>query len=249
MKTALFIVDPQLDFMPNGSLEVPFGDRIIPIINSIIDKFDVVIASRDWHPENHQSFNTQHEGTKILDIVHIDGKDMIIWPPHCVQNTNGAKFHPDLKFKGELFTKGDNPNEHPFSGYMGLNSKGETVEQYLRKNDVKEVYVVGLAGDYCVKETALDCSKNFKTYFILDATKFISTPDETIKMLIEKGVTIINSKDLIFTLSNDKIYKIYKNEKIKSNDSSMKPLEYIKYVTSSSSTIYDGFTPSLWSID
>lgn len=207
MKTALFIVDPQLDFMPGGSLEVAFGDKIVPIINLIIDKFDIVIASRDWHPENHQSFTTQHDGTKMLDVVQIDGNDMVIWPPHCVQNTKGAKFHPELKFNGELFTKGDNPNEHPFSGYMGVNSNGKTVEQFLKENDVQQVYVVGLAGDYCVKDSALDCSKKFETFLIIDATRFINTPDETIKILIENGVSIINSKDLIFKLTKEKHYE------------------------------------------
>lgn len=217
MKTALFIVNPQMDFMPKGSLEVTFGDKIIPVINSFIDKFDIVIASRDWYPENHLSFITQHEGTKILDVVQVEGKNIIIQPPHCIQNTEGAKFHPDLNFNGELFTKGDNPYEQT-SGYVGINSDGKTVEQYLKENEVECVYVVGLAGDYSVKDSAVDCSNNFKTYLIIDAIKFIGSPDDTIKLLMEKGVSIINSNDLTFTLSKEKIHKIAKVKKIKKDD-------------------------------
>jgi nicotinamidase/pyrazinamidase len=243
MKTALFIVDPQLDFMPKGSLEVAFGDKIVPVINSFIDKFDIVIASRDWHPEYHQSFTTQHDGTKLLDVVQVEGKDMVIWPPHCVQNTEGAKFHPNLNFKGELFTKGDNPNEHPFSGYMGVNPDGKTVEQYLKDNGVEQVYVVGLAGDYCVKESALDCSKKFKTYLIIDATKFIGTPDETIKILIENGISIINSKDLTFTLSKEKSYK---KEKSKKKDEEFSPKQAVKASYSTYSTITSTADSDLW---
>lgn len=207
MKRALFIVDPQNDFCPGGSLSVPFGDKIFPIINNIMGKFDIVIASRDWHPVNHKSFTTENDGKKVMDVVKVDGKDMIIWPPHCVQNTDGAKFHPNLKFDGMVFTKGDNPKEHPFSGFVGVNSDGVSVEKYLTDNKVDEIYVVGLAGDYCVKETALDCSVFFKTYFIIDATRFIGPLGPTAENLAHNGVLVINSEDLDLFLSDEKCYK------------------------------------------
>ena len=217
MKRALFIVDMQLDFCPGGSLEVPFGDKIVPIINSLIQKFDLVIASRDWHPADHKSFTTENPGTKTLDKVKVNGKDMIIWPPHCVQNSSLAKFHPDLKMEGiPIFTKGDNKYEHPFSGFSGVNIDLGSVESFLKQQNVDEIYVVGLAGDYCVKETALDCSVFFKTYFIVDATRFIGEMTPTVEDLIKNGVDVINSNDLGFFIKEDKFYS--KKEKIKKED-------------------------------
>ncbi len=207
MKRALFIVDPQLDFMPGGSLAVPFGDKIVPIINKFSDRFNMVIVSRDWHPEDHKSFTSNNPGTNVLDVVKVDGKDMIIWPPHCVQFTDGAKFHPDLQLYGApIFTKGENKSEHPFSGFVGVNDDGVSVEKYLKDAGVDEVYVVGLAGDYCVKDTALDCSVFFKTYFVVDANRFIGDMTPTVEDLAKNGVMIINSNDLDIFLSDDKFH-------------------------------------------
>lgn len=196
MKRALFLVDLQLDFMPGGNLPVPFGDKIVSIINSLIGKFDTVIASRDWHPIDHMSFTTNNPGTKILDKIKVDGEDMIIWPPHCIQNTEGASFHKDLKMDNiPIFTKGDYKKEHPFSGFYGI-CDDISVEKYLKSKKIEEVYVVGLAGDYCVKETALDCSVFFKTYFIIDAVKFIGDPNDTVNELVKNDIMIINSNDI-----------------------------------------------------
>jgi nicotinamidase/pyrazinamidase len=206
-KKALFIVDVQNDFCPGGSLAVPFGDKIVPLINSIMTAFDIVIVSRDWHPTDHKSFTTENPGTKVLDVVKVDGKDMVIWPPHCVQYTNGANFHPELQIYGApIFTKGDNPREHLFSGFAGINENGVSVEKYLKDNEVGEVYIVGLAGDYCVKETALDCSVFFKTFFIVDATRFIGEMNPTIEELTKNGVMIINSNDLNYFISGKEFY-------------------------------------------
>lgn len=194
-KRALFIIDVQNDFCPGGSLAVPFGDKIVPIINSLISRFEIVIISRDWHPVDHKSFTTNNDGTKIFDKIKVNGKPMTIWPPHCIQDTDGAKFHPDLKIEGfPIFTKGDNVNEHPSSGFSGT-MDGITVEKYLKDKDVSEVFVVGLAGDYSVKETALDCSVFFKTYFIVDATKFIGDMNPTLEELVKNDIMVMNSSD------------------------------------------------------
>lgn len=179
MKRALFIVNPQLDFMPGGSLAVPFGDKIVPIINKFSGRFNIVIVSRDRHPEDHKSFTSN----------------------------NGANFHPDLQLYGApIFTKGENKSEHPFSGFVGVNDDGISIEKYLKDAGVDEVYVVGLSGDYCVKDTALDCSVFFKTYFIVDATRFIGEMTPTVEDLAENGVMIINSNDLDIFLSDDKFH-------------------------------------------
>lgn len=214
MKKALFLVDIQNDFCPGGSLAVPYGDKIVPIVNSLIEKFDIVVTSRDWHPADHKSFTTENSGSNVFDVVKVNGKDMVVWPPHCVQNTDGAKFHPDLNVdKFPVFTKGDNPMEHPFSGFVGYNAElGINVKEYFEKLEVKEVYVVGLAGDYCVKDTAIDCSAFFKTYLILDATRFIGEMNPTIEDLAKNGVMITNSIDLEYFMSDNNYY-INKKEK------------------------------------
>lgn len=206
-KRALFIVDPQVDFCPGGSLAVPFGDKIMPIINDLIKKFEIVIVSRDWHPVNHKSFTTENPRTNVLDVIKVNNKDMVIWPPHCVQNTSGAEFHPDLEIKDfPVFTKGDNVNEHPFSGFVAINQELGTVEKYFKDKEVDEVYVVGLAGDYCVKETALDCSVFFKTYFIVDATRFIGEMELTLNELVKNDVMVINSNDIDIFLNDNDFY-------------------------------------------
>lgn len=208
MKRALFIVDVQNDFCPGGSLAVPFGDKIIPIINNLKTKFDIVIASRDWHPVNHKSFTTENPDKNVLDVVKVNDKDMIVWPPHCVQDTKGAEFHPELDMTGvQVFTKGDDIYDHPFSGYCGINQNVGTVESYFKSIGVDEVYVVGLAGDYCVKATALDCSISFKTYFIVDATRFIGDMSQTIDDLIKCGVMVINSNDIDFFVDENQWYE------------------------------------------
>ncbi len=222
MKRALFIVDLQNDFMPGGSLAVPNGDKIVPIINDIIPRFDVVITSRDWHPANHKCFTTENPGKNVLDVVGTGKDRMIIWPPHCVQNSDGAKFHPDLKVdKFPVFTKGDDPNIHPFSGFNGYCAEmgGISVQQYFKNVGVDEIYVVGLAGDYCVKETALDCSVFFKTYFIIDATRFINEMTSNIEDLAKNGVMVINVKDLDIFLSDEQFHT--SNKKDKNIDSKM----------------------------
>jgi nicotinamidase/pyrazinamidase len=205
MKRALFIVDPQMDFMPGGSLAVPFGDKIVPVINSLIPKFEIVVVSRDWHPADHKSFTTENPDKSVLDFVQVDGKDMIVWPPHCVQNTDGAKFHPDLNLdKILVFTKGTNPKYHPFSAWGGMSDVIErTAGQFFNDLGVGSVFVVGLAGDYCVKETAIDSSKFFKTYFIVDATRFIGEMNPTLEELASKEVMVINSSDLDIFLSDE----------------------------------------------
>jgi len=187
MKRALFIVDVQKDFMPGGTYPVPFGDRIIPIINEIKDKFDLTVASRDWHPVNHKSFTDEI-------------------PPHCIQNTEGADFHPDLDLKETtIFTKGEKTID--LSGFVGVNEDGLNLYDFLDKNDVKEVYVVGLPGDFNVKETAKDCSVFFKTFLIVDATRFFDQMTPIVEDMAKDGVMIINSMDLDIFLSDDEIFK------------------------------------------
>jgi len=204
MKT-LVIVDVQYDFLPvseedfanglGGALAVPDGNEIIPIINKLLPKFELVIFTKDWHPENMDAFASSHVGKKPLDTYKVSGVKDILWPDHCVANTRGSDIHDDIDFsliKGDfyIFKKGLEKDYHPYSGFGGTN-----LAEFLRSKGVDEVYVCGLATDYCSRDTALDAVKGgFKTYFILDATRPINfNLTETLQILLKKEIKIINS--------------------------------------------------------
>jgi nicotinamidase/pyrazinamidase len=141
VRTALIVVDVQVDFCPGGALAVRYGDQVIPRLNRVIEAFEgsgiPVFFTRDWHPPNHVSFRSQ------------GGQ----WPPHCVQGSPGAKFHPGLHVPRdtEVISKGDRPAKEAYSGFQGTD-----LEARLEKLEVKELFIGGLATDYCVKETTLD---------------------------------------------------------------------------------------------
>lgn len=149
---ALIVVDVQYDFLPGGALAVPEGDKVIPVINKLIPKFSKIYTTQDWHPENHISFKIRGG----------------LWPPHCVQNTKGAEIHRDLKVKEAVhILKGIDSETEAYSGFQGTN-----LEDKLHSDGVTTVFIVGLATDYCVKNTALDALKTgFETYVILDAVR------------------------------------------------------------------------------
>jgi len=145
-KAALLVVDVQNDFCPGGALGVPGGDRIIPAVNRHIAEAAArgmpVYATRDWHPVVTTHFK-EYGGE---------------WPPHCVQNTEGAKFRPDLKLPADaiVVSKGDDPARQGYSAFDGHTEAGKPLLRDLRDRDVNRIYVTGLATDYCVKETAID---------------------------------------------------------------------------------------------
>ena len=95
MKT-LILIDVQNDFMPGGSLPVPHGNEIVPVINKLIPRFDLVVATQDWHPQTHKSFASNHKGKNLFEKIDLNGLEQTLWPDHCVQNTVGAEFHPKL---------------------------------------------------------------------------------------------------------------------------------------------------------
>ncbi|MFA4640024.1 nicotinamidase [Pyrococcus kukulkanii] len=174
---ALIIVDMQRDFMPGGALPVPDGDKIIPKVNEYIKKFRekgaLIVATRDWHPENHISFR-ERGGP---------------WPKHCVQNTPGAEFVVDLPEDAVIISKATDPDKEAYSGFEGTN-----LAEVLKEKDVKRVYICGVATEYCVRATALDAVKHgFEVYLLKDAVKGI-TPEggeKALKEMEEKGVKIV----------------------------------------------------------
>jgi len=201
MKT-LIIIDAQIDFMHGGSLEVTEGDKIIPVVNRIQDKFDLVIATQDWHPEDHVSFASNHENKKPFDKIEWHGMEQILWPDHCVQGTKGADFHPDLAIKKveAVFRKGMDPGIDSYSGfYDNGHEKSTGLAGYLRERNAGELYFCGLAADVCVYFSIKDAlQEGFSATLIEDATRAINADEyERVRNEItEKGCKIINSSEI-----------------------------------------------------
>lgn len=174
---ALLIVDVQNDFCPGGTLAVPGGDKVVPVINRLMDKFPIVVASKDWHPEK---------------TVHFDK-----WPVHCVRDTAGAELHPGLYADkiNQLFLKGTSDCD---DGYSAFEATNMDLEKYLREKGVKDLFIAGLATDYCVKETAIDAAKRrFNTYVVVDAVAGVEVRkgdvDRALEEMVHAGVKLVES--------------------------------------------------------
>ncbi len=172
---ALIIVDVQNDFCPGGALPVPEGDSVVEVINRIQPAFDLVVATQDWHPADHGSFAANHPGSRPGEQIDLAGLPQILWPVHCVQGTPGAELHPRLDRSriARVFPKGTDPSVDSYSGFFDNGRRSSTgLGEYLNQHGVTDVYVCGLATDYCVKATGLDAvGLGFKTYLIEDACR------------------------------------------------------------------------------
>ena len=193
---ALILVDLQNDFCPGGTLAVPDGDLVIPTVNDLQKKFDLVVATQDWHPADHGSFAASHPGKKPGDAIELAGLTQILWPVHCVQGTYGAKLHPGLDPSAieRVFRKGMDPLTDSYSGFFDNGHRKATgLEEYLKGRGVDSVYVCGLATDYCVKFTALDAVQlGFETFLIEDACRGVNLqPGDVgreVEEMLAKGV-------------------------------------------------------------
>ena len=202
---ALLIIDIQNDFLPGGSLAVPEGDQIIPIVNELISCYDLVVATQDFHPADHRSFASNHAGRQSGEVVQVNGLEQILWPDHCVQGTAGAAFAGALNMDGidQVFQKGTDPQIDSYSGFFDnghLKSTG--LAEFLDAKGVTEVHLVGLATDYCVKFTALDAiSEGVRTSIILDACRGVNLQpgdvDEAIAFMGENGAKLMMSTDIL----------------------------------------------------
>ncbi|HSI71264.1 MAG TPA: bifunctional nicotinamidase/pyrazinamidase [Gillisia sp.] len=201
MKT-LIIIDMQIDFIPGGSLAVPKGDEVIGVINRLQEKFDLVIATQDWHPPGHSSFASSHSGKKEFEKILWEGREQILWPEHCVQNTPGAQFHPHLETSGieAIFRKGTDPNIDSYSGFFDNASlKSTGLSGFLNEKGVKELYFCGLAAEYCVYFSILDAlGEGFNATLIEDATRALDEGDFQIakEKILDKGGRILRSETL-----------------------------------------------------
>ena len=191
IKKALLIVDVQNDFCPGGALGIKDGDKIIPTINKYIKNFASkklpIFASRDWHPK------------KTTHFKKFGG----VWPVHCVQGTKGAEFHPKLKLPKEaiLLYKGMDPEKDSYSAFQAQDQNGMSLAKLLKILGIKELYIAGLATDYCVKFTTHDAIREgFKVKILLDAIKGVNLkPDDSeiaIREMVKIGVKKITLKDM-----------------------------------------------------
>jgi nicotinamidase/pyrazinamidase len=200
---ALLLIDIQNDFIPGGALAVPGGDEIIDTVNKLQDHFNLVVATQDWHPSNHKSFASQHEGKGVFEKIELNGLEQVLWPDHCVQGTEGAAFSPKLNMNRveAIFRKGTNSAIDSYSGfYDNGHLKSTGLADYLRGKGIADVFIVGLAGDYCVYFSAKDAlAEGFQTYLIEGAIRAIDNDDfEKAKQdIISKGGKIINSDEVI----------------------------------------------------
>ena len=183
---ALVVVDVQVDFMPGGALPVPGGDEIVGRVNDYVELFTragaTVVLTRDWHPPNHVSFKTRGGP----------------WPPHCIQNTPGASFHPRLRVPREalVVSKATDPDREAYSGFEGTELDAE-----LRRRGVRRVFVCGVATDYCVKATALDAVRlGYQVFLLADAVRGVNVPPNSVQRALEEmldaGVVLVEIGEL-----------------------------------------------------
>ena len=201
---ALLIVDVQNDFCPGGALSVPEGDQTIPIINRLIDQFDVIIQTQDWHPNDHSSFASAHPEKNPYDIVEMKYGTQVLWPDHCIQGTDGADFHPDLNTDKTqvIIRKGFRKEIDSYSTFFENDQTTTTgLTGYLKQRGITDLYTVGLATDFCVKWSVLDgIDEGFNMHIVKDAVKGIDldgSVDQAWKEMKEKGVMVTSSEEII----------------------------------------------------
>ena len=200
----LIIVDVQNDFCPGGALAVAGGDAVVPVINSILPAFDAVVATQDWHPQNHVSFAANYAGAQVGQVVEAGGLAQIMWPVHCVQNTLGADFHPALDVSGldATIQKGTDPNVDSYSGFFDNGRVHATgLAAFLNARGIGTVFICGLATDYCVKWTALDAlSLGFQTFVLSDATRGVNLratdSEKALLEVVAAGGKVISSAQI-----------------------------------------------------
>ena len=204
MKKALILVDIQNDFIPGGALAVNSGDEIIEVANKAMTQFEHIIATQDWHPADHKSFASQHDGKNPGEIIELNDLPQILWPDHCVMETRGAEFAPGLN-TGEItriIRKGMNKEVDSYSGFFD-NAHGHAtgLEAYLRSQGISTLYIAGLATDYCVKYTALDARKlGFNTSLIIEGVRGVELHpgdcDAAIEEMKKVGVKVVTIENL-----------------------------------------------------
>ena len=205
-RIAVIVVDIQGDFtkFKDGSLAVEGTDEnYIKDVEKATKKLKaeglLIVATQDWHPKNHTSFFINHPGKKPFDVINLHGKDQILWPPHCIQQTPGAEILIDKTLFNAIVQKGMDPQYDSYSGFQDDGGKKTELDRLLKKEGIKNIIIYGIATDYCVKATAIDAiSSGYKVLLILDLCRGVSheTSQKSVEEMKSKGVRILEKFDL-----------------------------------------------------
>jgi len=202
-RAALIVVDVQNCFVDGGTLPVKGGADVVPVINKLAESFDNIVVTQDWHTAGHASFASSHAGKKPFETTRLSYGNQVLWPDHCVQGSDDAGLHKDLKLpKAQLILrKGFHKDVDSYSAFEEADRKTATgLAGYLKQRGIKTVFITGLATDFCVAWTALDARKaGFDTYVIEDATRAIDLNGSLAaawKQMAAKGVKRIQSSDI-----------------------------------------------------
>ena len=203
-QSVLIVVDVQNGFTPGGNLAVANADEIIPKINQLAQKFEHIVLTQDWHPDQHISFADNHPNKKPFETIELDYGRQVLWPKHCVQGTRDAEFHPHLNIPTAqlIIRKGCHQNIDSYSAFMEADRKTPTgLNGYLREHQINTVYIVGIATDFCVAWTAIDAAElGFDTYVIEDACKGIDlngSLQQAWQDMLQKGVHRIEASSIL----------------------------------------------------
>ena len=199
----LLVIDVQNDFCENGSLEVPDGDAVVPLINGAARAFSNVVLTQDWHPAGHSSFASSHPGRRPYDTVTMEYGEQTLWPDHCVWSTPGADFHRglDIPHAALILRKGFRRSIDSYSAFFENDRKTETgLQGYLRERAMRRVFVTGLALDFCVRYSVDDASKvGFETILVEDACRAVDiggSRDAALQRFTELGIERISARQL-----------------------------------------------------
>lgn len=200
---ALLVIDVQPDFCPGGPLAVPGGDDILHLINQLAAKFETVVLTQDWHPDNHISFASNHPGRAPFETISLPYGEQVLWPTHCVMATEGAALHPGLSIPHAslILRKGSHRDVDSYSAFLEADRTTKTgLDGYFSARGITDIYLCGLATDFCVAWSAEDaCSFGFKATIIEDACRAIdlnSSLDAAWTRLTAAGITRLAAKDL-----------------------------------------------------
>lgn len=214
---ALILVDLQNDFLPGGALAVPRGDEVLPVANRLAAQAPFVVATMDWHPPDHVSFGANHPEHEIGELITVDGVPQVLWPIHCVQDSNGAELAAALdqsRFAAVIY-KGELTRLDSYSGFFDNSADRENLAarpgtglaKWLREHDIDEVYVLGLATDYCVKATALDSQAlGFRTFVVTDGCRGVDLQpgdsQQAFADMQQAGIVCLNSAQALERLAS-----------------------------------------------
>lgn len=195
--SALIVVDVQNDFCPGGALAVPGGDEVVPVINAMMPEFQTVVLTQDWHPSEHSSFASQHDGKAPLETTEMSYGTQVLWPDHCVQGSHGAEFHAALNTDPAqlIIRKGFRKGIDSYSAFFENDQKTPTgLLGYLQTRGVTSLVMTGLATDFCVNYSAQDAARlGFKVTVDLQACRGIDlggSLDEALRDMKAMGITI-----------------------------------------------------------